>query len=153
MLLVSQFPLCDLRAFSPTGPARLRLPLWPQPDPAVTFVRHFGSVERRRRGGHDYWPDEAYFCSSRHALKFPNLDTTRLGRVAAGNGSPRSALIPRCAFRRLLCDGKAVVRVEVGLTNQSRLRSKPNVQFDGHSCLALVADFLSMPAQVTSFSG
>ena len=109
MLTLVQFPIADLRAFSSRGANRLAKPEWP-PNTGVgipkSFVRAFGAAEPRRKGADNAYMDERSFCGAQNALKFAQL-----------HESPTAWKAPvRCAFRRLLFDGKCVGRVEVGIT-------------------------------------
>src|SRR5215471_8440155 len=53
---IVQFPLAELRPFPPIEPNKLRVPPWPIPIPDKHFVRSFGVVKKRRKGGIDSWP-------------------------------------------------------------------------------------------------
>lgn len=101
VLAVIQFPIADIRNFlSKEVSGRLSVPSWP-PRTALypQFVRSFGPAVERRRGVDFAWVDEAAYCRANRAIRFLN---------------PRFI---KCAFRRLLCDGEAVSRVEVGLSD------------------------------------
>lgn len=113
MFVVCQFPISDARSFLPQT-VRLSVPHWRDPQPRE-FVRGFGPVKRRRRGGHAAFADEAYYASARQALRIPNLEHAEL--VPGHPGA-------HCAFRRLHYDGTALARVEVGLRLAARGRSE-----------------------------
>ena len=101
MLIVFQIPVADLRAFRSQGSRRER-PHFPTPDSGVEFVRFFGPVRERGTGKHKSlaWADEQFFVDASRALQLtPFQDQRRKWS---------------CAFRRLLSDGGAVVRFEVG---------------------------------------
>lgn len=100
MLIVFQIPLADLRAFRQEGLRRER-PHWPTPDTGE-FVRFFGPVCERNVGNRKplAWADEQYYIDAVRALRLMPFNDKR--RVWS------------CAFRRLLSDGCAVVRFEVG---------------------------------------
>jgi len=143
MLIVCQFPICDGRPFSPTGTSRLSDPPWPLPTPGTNFVRCFGPVERRRRGGHEVFVDEVFYASASGALKFQHLERQELGTGPA-------TFRPYCAFRRLFCNGSAVVRLEVGITDRTLTAGSP-VRLYGHHVEKIVLDLLELPVQVTQF--
>ena len=138
MLLTTEFPLCDARHFTSSGGGRLPVPPWPCPEPGTHFVRCFGPVRRRRRGGHDFWADEVFFASADGAVRYQELDSRSLG----------SCLRPRGAYRRLLSSGLAVVRLEMGLSHYNRVAglSRGNV-------LAILRDYLDLPVCVRSYRG
>lgn len=144
MLIVCQFPICDGRLFSSTGTSRLSDPPWPLPTPGTNFVRCFGPVERRRRGGHEVFVDEVFYSSAHRALKFEHLEKQVLGRRPTG-------FKPLCTFRRLFCTGSAVVRLEVGITDRSPGIATPQRQLRGRQVVKIVLDLLELPVQVTQF--
>lgn len=101
MLIVFQIPLADLRAFRSPG-LRKVAPHWPTPDPGQEFVRYFGIVRTRdKRRGKLPWSDEGTFANASRAVLFPAFTEKRKKWTVA--------------FRRLFCDGGAVVRFEVGI--------------------------------------
>jgi len=109
MLVVVQFPIADLRPFLPDSAKRFRPPdlAWP-PKLKIPrqFVHAFGPAVARRRGADWAWLDEHVYCSADRALRFVRLPV----KTTDWKGNVR------CAFRRLLTDGKAVTRVEVGMS-------------------------------------
>lgn len=130
MFVVVQFPLADSRAFLGGEGLRLPVPVWPLPEPNKEFVRAFGSIQRRRRGGIAGWIGEELYCNASHALGFP---------IDASNGRERPELVPSCSFRRLFADGGAVCRVEVGFKPRSRVLISPRLSVldIAKSCLAM----------------
>lgn len=110
MLVAAQFPLCDLRPLmaSPTG--RLRLPPPALCRPGQSFVRGFGPLVRRRRGGEEDWAGEEIFYEAHRALRLPHPFSP-----GPPPGEMRR-LAGRCAFRRLFGFTTPVPRVEVGLS-------------------------------------
>src|SRR5439155_5109117 len=61
-----------------------------------------------------------------------------------GRGPPQ--FLPTCAFRRLLCDGAALARVEVGVAHSSR--ATPLRGVEGIELFSIMRDFLELPTQV-----
>ena len=137
MLFQLQFPICDGRVFQP-GAARLSDPSWPLPLPGAQFVRYFGSVRRRRRGGQEGYPDEVFYCAAARALRFDRLECRALNTTRT--------LKPFAAFRRLMCDGGAVCRLEVGVTTNPA--SAVEAALD---VVAAVKDFVDLPVQVARY--
>jgi hypothetical protein len=155
MLLVVQFPIADARPFVSGLSSKLDLPDWPSPTTELNpqFVRCFGPAVRRRRGPDAAWIDERVFCRASRALRFPELGRIPLGLEA---GQRRGSLrrlrphawqfLPTCAFRRLLCDGAAVARVEVGVAHSSRATRLRGVE--GVELFSIMRDFLELPTEV-----
>ncbi|HZH25673.1 MAG TPA: hypothetical protein VEY95_00665 [Azospirillaceae bacterium] len=102
MLLQFTFPIADMRGFLPEGTARLAFPSWPDARPDEEFVRLFGHIRKRRRGGIAGWIGEATVCNASRAFSFtpPSDGTARQFRVA---------------YRRLYSDGLAVTKLDVGV--------------------------------------
>ena len=113
MLFHLQFPFSDLRDFIPSPSPRLPAPSWPSPLANEEFVRGFGSIRKRPRGGLTGWIAESEYCDARNALIF-----------CPGILGCRHAITPRFVeqmplhieFRRLYFDGCAVGKVEVGIS-------------------------------------
>jgi hypothetical protein len=150
MLLTYQLPVCDARRFVPGGDVRLVGPDWPAPTPGEEFVRSFGPVERRRRGGHEEFHDESAYADARGAVRFDRLEQQGLGAAP-------HALHPTVAYRRLLCSGResgaAVVRLEMGFTTTNRRpgpASEPH--FVGQDAVGVALDLLELPITVGSGS-
>jgi TIR domain len=137
MLFQLQFPICDGRAFQP-GATRLSDPSWPLPIPGTQFVRYFGPVQRRRRGGQEGYPDEVFYCAAARALRFDRLECRSFNRTRT--------LKPSAAFRRLMCDGGAVCRLEVGVTTDSRSADTGPLDV-----VAAVNDLLDLPVHVARY--
>lgn len=101
ILLASvSYPIADLRVFSSADHGRLAKPLWPLPEPGVEFVRQFGAVRRRRRGGTPEFPGEDLYCSAVNAI----------GVLRATDRS--------CVYRRLYLSGQAEGKIEVGFRHR-----------------------------------
>jgi hypothetical protein len=107
MFVLVQLPFADARCFVARA-ERLLKPPWPLVEPDRDFVRAVGQVRERRRGGVTPWVGEEVYCDARRALRIEPDD--RVGRRG------------RCRFRRYLSDGKALTRIEVGIS----LRSIPS---------------------------
>lgn len=108
LFVVVQFPFADLRSLIGPASGRLDRPSWPLVEPRVDFVRSFGQISPRMRGGVAEWAGEEVFCRANSAVRFPNhLRKLQLG-VA-----PLAANIDR-VFRRFNSDG-TVARFEACL--------------------------------------
>lgn len=141
MLVIFQFPISDARSFDPDVGLRLAVPDWPNPNTEIKpqFVHHFGRTVERRHEVDEAWPDEIKFCKAKRALRFDDL-----ARHPAG--LPGARLRPKCAFRRLFCDGQAVVRVEVGIAHNPR--APRLVSVEAHQILSIVSGLCELPTLV-----
>jgi hypothetical protein len=86
--------------------------VWPFPTPDTEFVRYFGSIRIRKRGGIEGWVGESEICEAGKALRF----STGLKYTSSSNLS----ILLRCAFKRLYFDGNAVGKYEVGICPKKR---------------------------------
>ncbi|MFC1636882.1 hypothetical protein ACFL5Z_18820 [Planctomycetota bacterium] len=136
MLFIYQQPIADGRSFTSAGQSKLSLPSWPHPWPGAEFVRCFGPVKRRMRGatGLAPWDDELFFSAANGAVKLPHLERALIGKVT-----------PRGAFRRLFCDGRAVVRVEIGVA------ATQDHALADHEVLKVVESYLQLPTRIVLF--
>lgn len=138
MLVTVQLPFIDVRHFLPrevTG----QLPLvsaFTGLSPGEDFIRAFGPLRRRRRGGDSAWPGEELYANAARALRFDR-------DLPAGGEAGQYRF--RAAFRRLMADGTATVRVDTGLA--------VSVRWDAElpAADALVAAALDIPVAVRSF--
>lgn len=127
MFLTLQFPATDARAFSQTETGKLSQPVWSSPDINREFVRSFGNLKKRNRGGAVEWLNEDKFCSATNALKFLT-DFSRTIRV-----DEKVLLKRKCVFRRFLADTRfenenIIYRTEIGLElGWKSIKKKKNV--------------------------
>jgi hypothetical protein len=119
VLVAVSFPIADLRSFC--GPdLRLAKPLWAAPRPRRDFVRGFGGLIVRPRGGAVGWPGEHVTCEAAHAMRFVHLPPS----------------IP-CVYRRFFFDGHATGKFEVGFSVRHALRPDRTVEHVASSLLEL----------------
>lgn len=112
MLISIQFPMADLRGFIRTT-GRLSKPGWPLPTPDKEFVRTYGAVRIRPRGGLSGWIGENEICEATRAIRLSACLTVK------STDSP-TAIPLRVAFRRFFFDGLAAGKFELGLATKSR---------------------------------
>jgi hypothetical protein len=112
VLVAGQIPVADLRKFVIDETHALTAPSWPSPAPGREFVRSFGGVKPRMRGGIGPWVGEEAFCDAHHAVRFPGG-----ARWWDLGGVLEDWPFFGWAYRRLLSDGRGVTRVEVGISN------------------------------------
>lgn len=135
MFVVVQLPILDVRAF--LANVRRLGPPWPFANDG-DFIRSFGRVERRPRGGIEDWPGDEYFCDASNAVKTPS---------SLGYGFLRKDLTlfrPRVRFRRLYADS-TVARFEVGLHVGFAPDRKDK---DGNRPLDALTSLLNLPVRV-----
>jgi hypothetical protein len=139
VLVSVQFPIADARGFDADPRLRLSLPDWPDLATGIgrQYVNRFGPAVDRRRDPDLSYPDEAKFCLARRALRFQNClreSQTSTDFVAVD-----------CAFRRLLCDGTALTRTEIGFRAK---RGWLPVLTTPDACLKLVTKICELPTFV-----
>ena len=110
MFAVVQLPLTDLRYFIGPSTNRVARPAWPRVTARKDFVRSFGGVVRRPKGGAGSSAGEDFFSTADRALRFASYT----------NEAPnlRGEAV---AFRRLMCDGVVTTRIEIGFRQRKRL--------------------------------
>ena len=116
MLVTVQLPFTDARHFLPcslTG----QLPLvssFTELTPGEDFIRAFGPLRKRHRGGVSAWPGEELYANAARALRVVPFGPVSAEDIINGVFRlPRGN--PRVAFRRLMSDGTATTRVETGI--------------------------------------
>ncbi len=139
MFFAFQIPLVDVRPFVHADTSRLTSPTWPLPTAGKEFVRAFGQVSNRPRGGVERWSGESSFCGATRALRFlPPLPTQRIGL----RDQPSQLW---CVYRRFFTDGQSVSRLEVGL----RLRWPEKYSaLDRSELLELIQRCLAITVQI-----
>jgi hypothetical protein len=128
MLITFQFPLADTRAFLGSETNELNIPNWLAPLPDRDFVRHFGLLRRRPRGGLTGWIGESIICEADRAIRFKYMRPYK--------DSKSDLVVPlKVAFRRFYFDGYAVGKFEVGFGAQigtNRLSSRQTRELINH---------------------
>lgn len=141
MLAAFSLPICDARAFRSDTASRLPAPDWPLPHAGSEFVRCFGSVEQRRRGGNDLFPDETFYSNAHAAVKLIYPERYRIGR-------PPQQWKPYCAYRRLFVSGSITSRFELGLTASTASEGVGFGGLTGIDLTKMVLDMLELPVEV-----
>lgn len=123
MLLSIQYPLADVRPFLPDEGGRLGLPTWPSGQVDSEFVRSFGGVKRRLRGGLAGWVGEGAHCYASRSVRFKAGEPRPISLRELG--FDQDGQVPlRSAFRRLYADGLALVKAELGFALPERLATE-----------------------------
>jgi hypothetical protein len=106
MFIVAQFPLADLRIFTPTARSRLSVPDWTMDDPGRVFMRGFGRVVPRNLSGLGI-TGERTFADFDQAARFR-------GPVAYLQPGWGQSIPIEPWFRRFYFDGVCAGRFEFG---------------------------------------
>ena len=172
MLITCQIPLADARPFLIGNTHKLAAPNWPNAIPGTEFIRSFGPVRPRRRGGDKLWSGEGVYCDASRALRLPSMSA----KDSAQSSVPGNSL--NCEFRRYFSDGVALSRLEVGFSRRftsrqphadehsqeendepflpKRIRTRQGWRtqtappLDGVGCLRLLTDCMSIRTQLPS---
>jgi hypothetical protein len=139
LLLSIQFPIVDFRSFIETT-GRLRKPGWPLPTPNDEFVRTYGAIRIRPRGGLSGWIGENEICEATRAIRLSNCLKVK---------SSDTPIPFRVAFRRFFFDGIAAGKFELGLATKSRKPltvTKQDIKF-------LIERFLLLKVRVRQANG
>jgi hypothetical protein len=135
VIIFLQYPITDIRRFLPEETGKLAKPIWPSPKPYDHFVRSFGQVMRRGKGGASGWVGENEICDAHNALK---LDL----RVSPFSGS-RGEVRLKCAARHFFFDGLAVGKLVVVLTTLPA-----SVQLEAGEFEQFIDHVFSIPASI-----
>lgn len=106
MIVYLQFPLADIRLFLERETKKLPLPLWPSPTPYKEFVRSFGPVKVREKGGVRGWVGENEICNANRAFSFSSPCNYY-------NSRTKKNINFRCSARHFYFDGLAVGKFEI----------------------------------------
>ena len=136
MLINLQHTLADMRRFVPCHTGGLNLPGWPSPEPEREFVRAFGPIRLRRRGGLPCWGAESRICDARRAVRLGEFPAFRDPQSGEG-------IRLRCAFRRFFFDGHTVGKYEIGARTVSNC-----IQVTTRAFQKLVEGFLRWPVRI-----
>lgn len=110
MLFTIQFPFTDLRNFLEADTGNLNRPNWPAPIPDEDFVRNFGAIKQRPRGGLRGIGENS-ICEARRSLILQKSPTCYLPK--------QNKSIPfKAVFKRFSFDGIASGYINLGLATQ-----------------------------------
>ncbi|WP_183562716.1 hypothetical protein [Mucilaginibacter sp. SP1R1] len=96
------FPIVDLRPILPET-NKLKKPSWPilKLDVKSPFIRNFGCVKDRLKGGSEFWGSEDKFCDARGVMQFAKLSSGT-----------------KPIYRRFFSDGLFMNKLEIGLEHK-----------------------------------
>jgi hypothetical protein len=133
MFLGIQIPLSDARRFLASDVNRLDRPVWISPEYNREFVRGFGSMRVRPRGGIQGLDFEGSYCNATKSLRFADPLSGQLLSTTKGSFS----LI--CVYRRYLSDGMNVGRFELGFRNRNQVKD-----LRSRDCASLIESLLAL---------
>ena len=113
MIVFYQIPLVDTRSFVKGGSEfKLAKPNWPSPSPYYEFVRSFGEVKPRGKGGLSGWVGESEICSAKKAirLKAPK-------KLIILDNKTNQKIKFKCASRHFYHDGYTLGKTELVFTS------------------------------------
>lgn len=143
MFIALQIPVTDARRFVESETYRLDIPAWSLPRINKDFVRTFGVVRERLKGGLQEWRGEGYYCQAARAIRFQHpIENISLGQS--------KELVQYCAFRRLLVNcpvplACTISRLEIGFGFKKK---QPFVPLKGKDCLGLIKHKLNQHIRV-----
>lgn len=109
MFLTIQYPIADSRAFLDTDTGVLNYPVWPDPIEDQDFVRYFGMIRTRNKGGLNGWVAEQKICDAKNAIHF---DTPPIYKDI-----DEDFQVPfKKIFQRFYFDGLSVGKFEIGIS-------------------------------------
>ena len=141
MFIVLQFPIADVRSFVSCNTYKLTRPSWPIAQIKREFVRYFGIVVRRKKGGIENWTGEGVCSVAKNALRFPSLE------LETWYESGVKIAKPACVFRRFFSNGEVVVRIETGFKIKIDWRIKA---FTENKFITIIDNLLGLKTLVRS---
>lgn len=146
MLLTIQFPLCDIRSFLGGNERRLERPAWPSAEVGTEFIRSFGGVTKRFRGGLSGWIGEGRYCDARRVVRF---STGMRISVATSNPEATVDFPMKIIFVRLYADGSAVTKCDIGISIPWAIATAEN----GSLLLPSIKEILRAPVEIVGPRG
>jgi hypothetical protein len=136
MIVHLQFPVADLRQFVGSDTGRLPSPLWPAPNPYNEFIRSFGIVKPRGKGGMTGWIGENEVCDASNALRFSSSLSFR-----APDTENELKIVP--VARHFFFDGLAVGKFELVFIVKGITKQPKNL-----SITEIIGDILQIPVTI-----
>ena len=146
MFLTVQFPIVDSRPFLDQETGMLHRPNWPSPLPDEDFVRSFGHIRQRRRGGLPNWVGESEVCEANRAIRFD-----RPPPFTVSDYSTTLELPVKIIFRRFYKDGFGVCKYEIGFV--IRPRKDQRIDLDPSGAEALLRHILQLSVTIPDPTG
>ena len=111
MYTVVQIPIFDPRGLEIIiqSPKNIK-PGWPSPSPGYEFIRGFGGVFERSKGGLQGFFAESFLCNAKRVIRFPDIT----GTLIDDSSEDGLFIRPRVATRHFFFDGYCTGKFEIG---------------------------------------
>ena len=120
MIIYYQIPLTDTRLFTDQDTGKLASPFWPTPAVGKEFIRSFGPIKQRGKGGIKGWMLENELCLAKRAVRIvdlpPFIDPLSSQKV-----------LLKCIARLFYFDGLAVGKYEIFFLTDRFLKKISNL--------------------------
>lgn len=127
MIVFLEFPLVDIRLFTKDGEVcKLKSPTWPFPENG-SFVRGFGEIQPRTKGGINGWIGESQICKASRAVRFKShpyffqtLDDNKINKFFKAISEQElesfgfhKKIGIRCLSRLFYHDGRSTAKLQI----------------------------------------
>lgn len=120
MIFCAQYPIADIRQLlNSQSYGLLGIPKWPIPDSEDDFVRHFGGIKIRKKGGLLLLGGEDKICRAKRAVRFTQSPVFK--------DKSSSLTISFQTERRFFSDGKLSAKFELALSNATPYSDEDNL--------------------------
>lgn len=144
MLLLIQFPLADARFFlDPSRTGQLPFPDWKTSPTTSEFIRFFGGIKYRKKGGAPFFGGEDKICEANHALRFCHNPVFEYDRQDSGQVPVKHRIRFR-TYRRLYFDGTVMGKFEISLGSLNT----QDIDLSKALTKNLIDEFLGLPVQI-----
>lgn len=140
MIIFLQYPITDFRRFLPDETYQVGSPTWPNTAAYRQFVRSFGQVKERRKGGVVGWVGEHQICDARNGLK---LDLN-----GPAFRSSQGKIHLRCQARYFYFDGRAVGKLTLVFATKPK-----NIHLSRNEIDEFADYILNIPAKIRFLDG
>lgn len=140
MLIFVQFPVADLRLFVEAQTGHLHTPFWPSPKPYQEFIRSFGIVRKRGKGGIQGWVGENEICDAKHAIKIDKPIAYKFMNEVTASDTEISL---KCKSRHFYFDGITVAKFEMIFVT-----TPTNIDLSPKTFSTFMLDFFKTPIEI-----
>jgi len=147
MIFCAQYPIADMRQIlNSQSYGLLGIPKWPMPDSEDDFVRHFGGIRTRKKGGLLLLGGEDKICKAKRAVRFTQSPVFR--------DKSSSLTISFRPERRFFFDGKLSAKFELALSNATPYSDEDNLpplHLNKNQTRNLIKFFLDLKLRVPNY--